>query len=155
MINVLFVCYGNICRSPMAEFLFKDMLKKKNINNVYVESAGTSDEELGNPVYYETKKILNSLNIDCNYKKARKIKTEDYVKFDYIITMENSNRIDCLRFFCKDDKYKIKNLLDFTDNPHDIADPWYTRNFQKTYQEIMIGLNGLLKDIIKELAKKS
>ncbi len=145
MIKILFVCHGNICRSTMAEFLFKDMVKKEKLENlIYIESAGTSSEEEGNPVYFETQKILNNLNIDCSNKRARKIKMEDYSYFDYIIGMDEHNRINLLRFYNYDPLKKINLLLDFTDNPRDVIDPWYYGNFDKTYSDIMEGLNALL-----------
>lgn len=148
MIKVLFVCYGNICRSTMAEFLFKDMLMKNHLNEkIYVESAGTSDEEEGHPVYSETRKILNSLNIDCSQKRARKVNYLDYDKFDLLIGMETSNTRDLLYFFGQDKAHKIKRLLDFTSNPRNIADPWYTRDFQLTYCEIKEGLDALLSHL--------
>ncbi len=145
MIKILFVCHGNICRSTMAEFLFKDIVKKEKLDNlIYIESAGTSSEEEGNPVYFETQKILNNLNIDCSNKRARKIKMEDYSYFDYIIGMDEHNRINLLRFYNYDPLKKINLLLDFTDNPRDVIDPWYYGNFDKTYSDIMEGLNALL-----------
>ncbi|MDE6661171.1 MAG: low molecular weight phosphotyrosine protein phosphatase, partial [Anaeroplasmataceae bacterium] len=92
MIHILFVCHGNICRSPMAEFLFKDYIEKKNQKNLFhIESAATSSEEIGNPVHYGTKRILTSLGIDCSKKRARKIRYEDIDKFDFIIGMDQYN----------------------------------------------------------------
>lgn len=146
MIKVLFVCHGNICRSTMAEFLFKDMVKKRGLDNdFYIESAGTSSEEEGNPVHEGTRNILSSLNIDCSGKKARKITKKDYGYFDFIIGMDQYNKLNLLRYFDYDPKNKISLLLDFTPCPRDVIDPWYYGNFNKTYLDIMEGLQGFLK----------
>ena len=146
MIKVLFVCLGNICRSPMAEFLFKDMVKKKNLENKFlIESAGTSSEEEGNPVHYGTKNKLSELGISTEGKYARKLKKSDYDKYDYILTMETRNVRDAIRIFGEDKKNKVHRLLDYSNNPRDIADPWYTGNFDVTYDDIMEGLEGFLK----------
>jgi len=146
MTKVLFVCLGNICRSPMAEFLFKDMVKKKNIENQFVvESAGTSNEEQGNPVHYGTREKLSKLGISTKGKYARQLKKEDYNNFDYIIGMEERNIRDIYRIIGDDKENKVYRLLDFSDNPRDIADPWYTGNFDITYNDIVEGLEGFLE----------
>ena len=143
MVKVLFVCYGNICRSPMAEFLFKDFVKKKGReSDFYIESAATSSEELGNPVYPPARRILNGLNIDCSAKRARKLNKDDYFKFDYIIGMDSMNVRDMRAIFGGDEKGKIYKIFDFdfSGGKHDVADPWYTGDFNKTYEDIMNGL---------------
>lgn len=148
MIKVLFVCLGNICRSPMAEFLLEDMVKKKNIEKSFlIESAGTSNEEEGNPVHYGTRNKLNSLGISTEGKYARKMKKEDYNKYDYILAMETKNIRDIIRIVGEDKENKIHRLLDYSNNPRDIADPWYTGNFDETYNDIMEGLEGFLKQL--------
>ena len=145
MIKVLFVCLGNICRSPMAEFLFKDMVRKKNWDNMFlIESAGTSSEEEGNPVHYGTKNKLSELGISTEGKYARKLKKSDYDKYDYILTMETRNVRDAIRIFGEDKKNKVRRLLDYSNNPRDIADPWYTGNFDVTYDDIMEGLEAFI-----------
>ena len=150
MIKVLFVCLGNICRSPMAEYVFKDMLKKSGEEgNFYVDSAATSTEEIGNSVHYGTRNKLKQMNIECGNHKARRITKQDYEKFDYIIAMEERNIIDIEKIVGKDIKGKIYKLLDFSDYPRDIADPWYTGNFDKTYDDIVQGLNGFMKYLNK------
>ena len=150
MIKVLFVCLGNICRSPMAEYVFKDMLKKSGEEgNFYVDSAATSTEEIGNSVHYGTRNKLKQMNIECGNHKARRITKQDYEKFDYIIAMEERNIIDIERIVGKDIKGKIYKLLDFSDYPRDIADPWYTGDFDKTYDDIVQGLNGFMKYLNK------
>lgn len=149
MVKILFVCHGNICRSPMAEFLFKDLLKKNNVEKLFhVESAATSSEELGNGVHYGTRKILNSLGIDCSSKKARKITYNDYKEYDYIIGMDEYNLRNMKLFF--NNTEKLYSLLEFAGIHRGIKDPWYTGNFNETYDDIMIGLNALYDYLIKK-----
>lgn len=146
MIKVLFVCHGNICRSPMAEYVFKNMVKQnKKENQFYIDSAGTSSEEAGNPVYYDTREKLRQENIECGNHKSRKLQIEDYEKFDYIIGMEERNIINIKRIIGEDIEGKIYRLLDFSENPRNIADPWYTGNFDITYDDILEGLEGFLQ----------
>ena len=143
MYRVLFVCHGNICRSPMAEFLLKDYVKKlKNEDHFYIESAATSSEEIGNPVHSGTKRILNSLGIDCSLKVARKINMEDFHTFDYIIGMDHYNIANLKRFYNSEEK--IYALLDFANQKRDIRDPWYTGDFKETYEDILMGIEAFL-----------
>ena len=145
MINVLFVCHGNICRSTMAEFLFKYKIIQLGISDkFYVESAGTSNEEEGNKVHYGTAKILDKFNIDYSKKRARQIRENDYEKFDYIIGMDNRNIINLRHAFNNDKENKISLLLSYCDEPRDVKDPWYTGNFIDTYNDIDKGLDGFL-----------
>lgn len=148
MIKILFVCLGNICRSPMAEFVFKDMVKKRGLEQeFYIESAATSSEEIGNPVHYGTRKKLQQVGINVDGKYARKLTKEDYDKFDYIIGMEEYN-ISCIfRIVGNDNEEKVSRLLDYSDNPRDIADPWYTHNFDVTYDDIVEGCEFLLRKL--------
>ena len=149
MTKVLFVCLGNICRSPMAEFLFKYMVNKKGLGDEFIiESAGTSNEEEGNPVHYGTKNKLSEVGISVDGKYARQLKKDDYEKFDYIIAMEQRNIRDIYRIIGEDRDNKIYRLLDFTNNPRNISDPWYTHNFDLTYDDIMEGLEAFL-DFLK------
>lgn len=150
MIKVLFVCLGNICRSPMAEYVFKDMVKKEGIEDkFYIDSAATSTEEIGNSVHYGTKNKLNEMGIECGNHIARRITKQDYEKFDYIIGMEEQNVKNIKRIVGEDTKHKIYRLLDFSKNPRDIADPWYTGNFDKTYEDVVKGLEGFMRYLQK------
>ncbi len=150
MKKIMFVCLGNICRSPMAEFLMKDLLKSKNLENVFlVNSSATSVYEIGNPVHYGTQKILKKLNIDCSNKRSTLLTANDYDKYDLFIGMDQSNIRKMVRLFEGDKQNKVKLLLDFTKNPRDVADPYYTGNFDITYQDITEGLNALLDFLLK------
>ena len=135
----------------MAEFLFKDMVKRNGQeNNFYIESCATSSEEIGNPVHSGTKRILNSLGIDCSLKRARRIRYEDYDSFDYIILMDEENRWGLRYVIPNDPKNKIHNLLEYAGLNRDIRDPWYTGNFKETYYDIMLGLNAFYNHLIKK-----
>ena len=150
MIKVLFICLGNICRSPMAEFLLKDIVKKRGLQDKFlIESAATIDEEIGNPVYYKVKEKLSSIGISIDGKFARKLKKDDYTKFDYILGMEDSNIRSIIRITGGDNENKVHRLLDFSNNPRDIADPYFTRNFDITYNDILDGLNSFLEYLEK------
>ncbi len=146
MIKILFICHGNICRSPMAEFIFKDLTAKRGLSGrFHIESAATSSEELGNPVYPPAKAELAKHGISCKGKTARRIRRADYEEFDYLIAMEEYNIRNMKREFPQDPKHKIFRLLDFTDQPKDIDDPWYTRQFDLAYREIETGCEALLE----------
>lgn len=149
MIKVLFVCHGNICRSPMAEFILKKLVKEQGIEQEFlIASRATSSEEIGNPVYYLAKEKLRDVGISSEGKQAQKLKPEDYDQYDYIIGMDAENIREMKRIFGKTDK--IYKLLDFTETKKDIADPWYTRDFETTYQEIVKGCLGFLDFIQKQ-----
>ena len=137
MIKVLFVCLGNICRSPMAEFVFRDMVQKRGLaDQFHIASAATSSEELGNPVHYGTTNKLKALGISTKGKYA------------YILGMEYRNIRNIDRIVGSDPKRKVHMLLDFSGNPRDIADPWYTGNFDRTYDDILEGCEGFLNYLI-------
>ena len=146
MVRILFVCLGNICRSPMAEMIFKDMVEKNNMQKQFhIDSAATSYEEEGNSIHYGARDILNKYNIKILPHKARRIQKEDYAKYDYIIVMEQSNVNNILRIVGEDKENKIHRLLEFSNVPRDIADPWYTGNFEVAYKDIKEGLDGFLE----------
>ena len=148
MVNILFVCHGNICRSPLAEFVLKNMAQEYGVSEkLYIESAATSTEEIGNPVYPPVKRILSGLGIDCSAKRARQIKPEDYERFDLIIGMDSFNKKNMIRFFGGDPQNKIHLMLDFTSEPTDVADPWYTGDFDSTYRDVYNGSIGILKHL--------
>lgn len=154
MIRVLFVCLGNICRSPMAEFVFKDMVNKKGLSNeFYIESAATSDEAAGEGIYFGTREILKEQGIPFTERKSRQITKEDYNKFDYILGMENKNIANILRIVGEDKENKVHRLLDFSDSPRDIADPWYTGDFDITYYDVEDGCSSFLEYIMQQGAK--
>lgn len=146
MIRVLFVCHGNICRSPMAEFVFKDMVRRRGLEDqFYIASAATSTEEIGNPVHPGTRRKLREAGISCEGKYAIQMKKSDYEKYDYLIGMDEWNRRNMMRIVKKDPQKKLFLLLDFSDSPRDIADPWYTGNFEVTYRDIVEGCEAFLK----------
>ncbi len=149
MIKILFICHGNICRSPMAEFVMKDMVKRQGLaDQFYIASAATSTEEIGNPVHYGTRNKLAQVGISTAGKYAVRMERRDYQEYDYIVGMDRWNYKNMLRISGNKDKdKKISLLLDYTDHPRDVADPWYTGDFEKTYEDIMAGCKGLLEHI--------
>ncbi|WWR21414.1 low molecular weight protein-tyrosine-phosphatase [Lachnospiraceae bacterium JLR.KK009] len=151
MIKILFVCHGNICRSPMAEFVMKDIVQKQGIaNEFYIASAATSMEEIGNPVHHGTRNRLAQEGISVAGKYAVRMERSDYQKYDYIIGMDSWNYKNMLRIVGKDKEHKISLLLDYTDHPRDVADPWYTGDFEKTYEDVVAGCEGLLERIKRD-----
>ena len=148
MIKVLFVCHGNICRSTMAESVFTHMIKEKNLENKFeIFSAATSREEIGNTPHYGTVNKLRELNIPVVPHRAVQMTKEDLDYYDYIIGMDDANIRNIEKIVGKKSE-KIKKLLSFVDSTADIADPWYTGNFDKTYEDIEKGLKGFLKEIL-------
>ncbi len=148
MTKILFVCHGNICRSPMAEFLMKALVAEKGLSARFeIASAATSDEELGNPVYPPVAALLRERGISCKGKTARQLRRADYESYDYIIGMDGANRRNMLRLFGGDPGGKISLLLDFTDRPRDVADPWYTRDFHAAERDIDEGCRALLQKL--------
>ena len=153
MIKVLFCCHGNICRSPMSEFILKDMVTKRGIAaDFHIASAATSNEEIGNHIYPPAKAelarhgigISRETDYGLSQKTARRIRRSDYADYDYLIAMESYNIRNMRYEFGNDPENKIHRLLDFTDRPGDIADPWYTRKFDITYEEIVKGCEAFL-----------
>ncbi len=147
MIKIIFVCHGNICRSPMAEFVMKDLVDKNGLSNKFlIESAATSTEEIGNPVHRGTKNKLLEFGISVKGKYAIQLTKDDYKKYNYIIGMDSWNIKNILRIVGNDTENKVYKLLDFADGG-DIADPWYTGDFDKTYDDVLLGCKELLKKI--------
>ncbi|WP_455653033.1 low molecular weight protein-tyrosine-phosphatase [Phascolarctobacterium sp.] len=146
--HVMFVCHGNICRSPMAEFLMKDLVEREGVADRFViASSGTSREELGNPVHQGTRKKLAQDHISAAGKLAVQLTKEDYEKYDVILGMDRANIRNILRIIGSDPQEKVHRLLDFTEWPRDIADPWYTGDFDSAYDDIKAGCNALLKHL--------
>ncbi len=147
MIRVAFVCLGNICRSPMAELIFKAMIKKAGVDGeFYVDSFGTSDEEEGNPVYPPAARTLSCHGISGSHT-AKKIKCADVKDFDCILVMEERNRRRLLDITGGKFADKISRLCDYTDSPRDVADPWYTRDFERAYADIEEGCAAFLREV--------
>ena len=148
MIKILFICHGNICRSPMAEFVLKDMVKKLNIADSFeIASAATSTEEIGNEVYPPAKRKLSEHGISCKGKTARQMTKADYEYYDYLIAMDRNNLRNMARFTDADPDEKVSLLMDYTSSPGDVADPWYTGDFEKTWQDVIRGIEGFLKKL--------
>lgn len=146
MIKIMFVCHGNICRSPMAEYVLKSMvIKQGRADEFTIVSSATSTEEIGNPIHYGTKRKLAEVGILTDNRCAVQLRKSDYNKYDYIIGMDSYNVVNMMRILGSDPEHKVSRLLDFTDNPRDIADPWYTGNFDLTYRDIVEGCTALLK----------
>ena len=145
MIKILFVCHGNICRSPMAEFVMKDLVEKNGVSEEFeIASAATSTEEIGNPVNPPAKRKLNEHGISCEGKTARQMTKEDYTYYDYIIAMDRINIRNMTKFAGNDPDNKISLLMDFTSHLKDVADPWYTGDFETTWNDVYEGCVGIL-----------
>ena len=150
MIKILFVCHGNICRSPMAEFIMKYLVDQRGLSSeFYIASAATSTEEIGSRVHHGTAAILDRLGIDYSEKRARQMTKKDYQDYDMLIGMDDWNMRNMNRIAGGDPEGKLHLLMDFTDRPGEVADPWYTRNFEVTYRDVMDGCEGLL-DYLEE-----
>lgn len=148
--KVLFVCLGNICRSPMAEAVFRDMVEKAGLKEQFeIDSAATSSWEIGNPPHHGTRNKLKQVGISTNGMVARKLTKADYDKFDYIIGMESENIHNILKIIEKNNSEKVFRLLDLSEKPRDIADPWYTGDFESTYTDVLEGCTDLLEHILR------
>ncbi len=151
MHKIMFVCHGNICRSTMAEFLMKDLVKKKGREKDFsIASSGTSYEEYGNPVHYGTREILNRLGISCQGKRAEKLQKSDYDKYDLFLGMDKNNIRNMLNIFGGDKDGKVKLLMDYTINPRAVADPYWTDDFESTYRDVSEGVLALFNELIKD-----
>ena len=146
MTSILFVCLGNICRSPMAEFVFRVLVQKRGLGDrFHIASAATSAEELGNPVHPGTRRRLAQEGISTAGKTAVQLTRRDYGRYDLLIGMEQRNLSAMLRILGGDPQGKVRRLLDFTGSPRDISDPWYTGDFDRTYDDVWEGCLGLLE----------
>lgn len=149
MKKILFICHGNICRSPMAEFVMRDMIDKAGLSDKFeIASAATSTEEIGNSVYPPVKRLLLDHGILCDGKTARQLTKKDYDNYDLLIGMDSANYRNINRICGGDKQNKIHLLMDFTGSPHDVADPWYTRNFNETWNDVNKGCKALLEKLI-------
>lgn len=151
MIKILFICHGNICRSPMSEFILRDMVKKQGLSDLFhIASAATSREEIGNPVYPPARRKLKEHGIDPIGKTARQMTRQDYQDYDYLLAAERYNISNMLRITGGDPDHKISRLLDFSDRPRDIDDPWYTGDFDTAWADIVEGCEAFLAYLKRE-----
>jgi len=151
MIKILFVCHGNICRSPMAEFVMKDLVEREGLSHEFeIASAATSTEELGNPVYPPARKKLAEHGLSCEGKYARQLRRDDR-DYDYIVGMDQWNMRNISRMIGADYDGKIVKLLTYAGRDDDVADPWYTGDFETTYRDVVEGCSAMLEELKKEL----
>lgn len=148
MIRVLFICHGNICRSPMAEFVMKDLVKKAGLESQFhISSAATSREEIGNPVYLPARRKLAEHGISCDGHAARQLTNADYERYNLLIGMDRANLRDMYRICGGDFAGKMSLLMDHTARPGNVADPWYTEDFEATWRDVLEGCQGLLNEL--------
>jgi protein-tyrosine phosphatase len=151
MTRILFVCHGNICRSPMAEFVMKDLVEKAGLETEFlIESAATSTEEIGNPVYPPARRKLAEHGISCAGKTSRQLIRADYGQYDLLIGMDRANIRNMNRICGGDPEGKLHLLMEYTDHPGDVADPWYTGDFETTWRDVLAGCLGLLQAVKEE-----
>lgn len=155
MTKIMFVCHGNICRSPMAEFIMKKLVREQGLEDKFlIQSSATSTEEIwngiGNPVYPPAKAELKKHGISCEGKRAVQLRSDDYGKYDLFIGMDSANIRNMTRILNGDPDSKIRKLMNYTDRGGDVADPWYTRSFDITYRDILEGCTNLLEALKKE-----
>ena len=149
MKKILFVCHGNICRSPMAEFVMKDLVRKAGLASQFqIESAATSREEIGNPVYPPAQRKLAEHGISCAGHAARQLTNQDYDEYDLLIGMDSANLRNMQRIYGGDPDGKLHLLMDYTGHPRDVADPWYTEDFEATWRDVLEGCQGLLHEFL-------
>lgn len=150
MIKILFICHGNICRSPMAEFIMKELVRERGLEDSFeIRSCATSTEEIwngvGNPVYPPAKRELAKHGIDCAGKRAVQLTPADYERYDYLICMDRNNKRNAARITGRSEKYRL--LLEYVGENRDVADPWYTGDFARTYEDVLKGCTALLDSI--------
>ena len=152
MIRILFIYHGNICRSPMAEFVMKELVRRAGREKDFlIESAATSREEIGNDIHYGTRTKLRQMGIPFERRAARQITPNDYNKYDYLVAMDDENLYYMHRCWGSDPAGKIKMLLSFAGKDRDIADPWYTGNFDQTYEDVLEGCTAFLGELTKNV----
>lgn len=150
MTGILFICHGNICRSPMAEFVMKDLVARAGLAGAFdIASAATSGEEVGNGIYPPARRELARHGIACDGHRARRLTPDDYHRYDYLVVMDDANLRNALRICGGDPAGKIRRLLDFTVRPGQVADPWYTGDFETTWRDVQEGCTALLAWIEK------
>ena len=150
--RILFVCHGNICRSPMAEFVMKHLVAEAGLSDQFeIASAATSTEEIGNPVYPPARRKLAEHGIGCEGKTARQMTRDDYRYYDKVVAMDRNNLRNLRRMFGDDTEHKISLLMDHTRRPGDVADPWYTGDFEATWRDVLEGCRGLLDEMAIDL----
>lgn len=148
--RILFVCHGNICRSPMAEFVMRDLtMKLGRANEFRIASAATTDDEIGNPVHPGTKRVLAAHDIACVGKTARRVKREEYKNWDLFVVMDDENVRDLMRAFRNDPEHKVHKLMEYVEGgdlttARDVADPWFTGDFEATWNDVLAGCQGIL-----------
>ena len=146
MIRVLFICHGNICRSPMAEFEMRRLIGLAGLDNRFeIASAATSTEELGRPVYPPARRILEARGMDCSRKRARQVQRREYADYDLFVCMDEQNLRDLRRLFGGDPDGKLRLLMEYTSRPGSVSDPWYTGDFDRAWRDIQEGCRGLLE----------
>ena len=156
MKNILFICHGNICRSPMAEFVMKDLVKKAGLSSQFrIESAATSREEIGNPVYPPARCKLAEHGISCAGHAARQLTRQDYADYDFLVGMDSANLQDMYRICGGDYAGKMSLLMDHTTRPGNVADPWYTEDFESTWRDVLEGCQGLLRELLQERGEQN
>ncbi len=148
MTSILFICHGNICRSPMAEFVMKELVRRAGRESDFlIESAATSREEIGNDIHYGTRTKLSQMGIPFTRRAARQICPDDYEKYDYLVAMDDENLYYMNCMWAPDPDHKIKMLLSFAGKNRNIADPWYTGNFDQTYEDVLEGCQAFLEKL--------
>nr|MBE6545086.1 low molecular weight phosphotyrosine protein phosphatase [Oscillospiraceae bacterium] len=149
MKKIMFVCHGNICRSPMAEFVFNHMVKNRGLSNLMIaKSSATSTEEIGSDTHRGTRAILDKYSVPYSPREAVQLTRADYGKYDLFVGMDSANIRNMHRIFGSDPEGKVVKLLDLTDRGGDVADPWYTGNFEATYRDVTDGCEALIKKLI-------